>query len=178
MPKQCFEPATAYNNHMKPRVYIETSVISYLTARASRDLILVAHQQITQEFWLRRSEFEFYASQLVLDEAQRGDTVAAQARITALSDISLLDMLPAAKTLGNRLVEALAIPAKAIDDAYHVALAAAHGIDYLVTWNCTHIANLQMRRKIEDVCRSAGYEPAAIGTPQELFSITGEDNVD
>ena len=159
---------------MKPRVYVETSVISYLTARPSRDLIVAAHQQITQDFWQRSSEFEFYASQLVVDEAQRGDAEAAQARVAVLDDIALLDMLPAAKTLGSLLVQQLAIPYKAIDDAYHVALAAVHGVDYLVTWNCTHIANLQMRRKIEAICRSAGFEPALIGTPQELLAITGD----
>ena len=163
---------------MKPRVYIETSVISYLTARPSRDLIVAAHQQITLEFWQRSTEFEFYASQLVHDEAQRGDAVAAQARLAAMANIPLLDMLPAAKSLGSLLVQELATPARALADVYHVALAAVHGIDYLVTWNCTHIANLQMRRKIEDICRAAGYEPALIGTPPELFAVTGEDYVD
>lgn len=163
---------------MKPRVYIETSVVSYLTARPSRDLIVMANQQITQEFWQRGTDFEFYASQLVLDEARQGDVVAAQARLAALTSIPMLEMLPAAKALGRLLVQELAIPAKAIDDAFHVALAAVHGIDYLVTWNCTHIANLQMRRKIEDICRSTGFEPALIGTPPELFGLTGEDDVD
>lgn len=159
---------------MKPRVYIETSVISYLTARPNRDLIVAAHQQITAELWERRSDFEFYASELVTLEAGRGDALAAQLRLQVLRDIPMLEVLPEARDLGKLLVTELAIPAKAIEDAYHVAVAAVQGMDYLITWNCTHIANLQMRRKIEKICLDAGYMPAVIGTPEELLSTTGE----
>ena len=159
---------------MKPRVYIETSVISYLTARPNRDLIVSAHQQITAELWERRADFEFYASELVALEAGRGDALAAQLRLQTLRDIPMLEVLAEARDLGKLLVKELAIPAKAIEDAYHVAVAAVQGMDYLITWNCAHIANLQMRRKIEKICLEAGYVPAVIGTPEELLSTTGE----
>jgi len=159
---------------MKPRVYIETSVISYLTARPNRDLIVAAHQQITAELWERKADFEFFASELVVAEASRGDAQAAALRLQALNDIPMLEVSSDARDLGKLLVKELAIPLKAIEDAYHVALAAVQGMDYLITWNCTHIANLQMRRKIEKICVDAGYLPAVIGTPEELLSGSGE----
>ena len=159
---------------MKPRVYIETSVVSYLTARSNRDLIVAAHQQITTELWGRRAAFEFYASELVLAEAGKGDAQAAAQRLMALNGIPLLKVSSQARDLGKLLVQELAIPAKAIEDAYHVAVAAVQGMDYLITWNCTHIANLQMQRKIERICIDAGYIPAVIGTPEELLATTGE----
>ena len=159
---------------MKPRIYVETSVISYLTARPNRDLIVAAHQQITAELWERRADFEFYASELVAAEAGRGDPQAAALRLKTLTGIPMLQVPPQARDLGKLLVKELAIPAKAIEDAYHVALAAVQGMDYLITWNCTHIANLQMQRKIEKICMDAGYVPAVIGTPEELLAATGE----
>ena len=159
---------------MKPRVYIETSVVSYLTARSNRDLIVAAHQQITTELWERRDAFEFYASELVLAEAARGDAHAAAQRLAALNGMPLLKVSSQARDLGKLLVQELAMPSKAIEDAYHVAVAAVQGMDYLITWNCTHIANLQMQRKIERICIDAGYIPAVIGTPEELLATTGE----
>jgi hypothetical protein len=159
---------------MKPRVYIETSVVSYLTARSNRDLIVAAHQQITTELWARRDAFEFYASELVLAEAGRGDSHAAAQRLAVLNGIPLLKVSSQARDLGKLLVQELAIPSKAIEDAYHVAVAAVQGMDYLITWNCTHIANLQMQRKIERICIDAGYIPAVIGTPEELLATAGE----
>ena len=159
---------------MKPRVYIETSVVSYLTSRSNRDLIVAAHQQITTELWAHRDAFEFYASELVLAEAGRGDAHAAAQRLAVLNGIPLLKVSSQARDLGKLLVQELAIPSKAIEDAYHVAVAAVQGMDYLITWNCTHIANLQMQRKIERICIDAGYVPAVIGTPEELLATTGE----
>lgn len=156
---------------MKPRIYIETSVISYLTAQPSRDILVAAHQAMTQDLWQQQDSYEFYISLLVREEAARGDAIAAQARLNAIVHLPVLALNPKIKTLGDLLVEQLAIPARAIEDAYHVATAAVHGMDYLLTWNCKHIANLQMRRKIEQVCRSAGYEPAVIGTPEELLNL-------
>ena len=135
---------------------------------------MAAHQQITAELWERRADFEFYASELVLTEAGRGDPHAAALRLKSLTGIPMLQVPPQARDLGKLLVKELAIPAKAIEDAYHVALAAVQGMDYLITWNCTHIANLQMQRKIEKICIDAGYVPAVIGTPEELLATTGE----
>ena len=155
---------------MKPRIYLETSVISYLTAQPSRDILVAAHQSITHDLWQQRQEYEFYVSQLVHEEAARGDTTAAKARLDAIADLPALTLGSDTKELGDLLVAQLAIPVRAIEDAYHIATAAVHGMDFLLTWNCRHIANLQMRRKIERVCRSAGYEPALIGTPEELLN--------
>ena len=126
------------------------------------------------ELWERRFDFEFYASELVVAEASRGDPQAAALRLKSLTGIPMLQVPPQARDLGKLLVKELAIPAKAIEDAYHVALAAVQGMDYLITWNCTHIANLQMQRKIENICMDAGYVPAVIGTPEVLLAATGE----
>lgn len=156
---------------MKPRVYVETSVISYLAAWPSRDLVVAAHQQITQEWWGKRDRFDLYASPLVVSEAARGDANAAQRRLALLQDIPSVEMNAAVNVLGRQLVQQLALPPNALDDAFHVAAATVHGLGFLVTWNCTHIANLQTRRKIESICRACGFEPCVIGTPEELSFV-------
>lgn len=159
---------------MKPRFYIETSVISYLTARPSRDLVTAGHQMLTREFWELSQTCEFVVSQLVRKEAARGDSQAAQDRLQALKGMATLDIDSRVVDLAQLLVTQLAIPTKAIDDAYHVAAAAVYAVDYLASWNCTHIVNVAMRRKIEDVCMNAGYTPAIIATPEELLALLGE----
>lgn len=160
---------------MKPRIYIETSVVSYLTARPSRDLVAAAHQTLTQDFWRMGEQCDFWVSQLVIDEASRGDSQAAQKRLEALKNVGLLDVSAAAIELGKRLIAELAIPKQAADDAYHVAIAAVNAVDYLASWNCTHIVNLSMRRRIENICLKAGYTPALIGTPEVLLASLGEE---
>jgi predicted nucleic acid-binding protein len=131
---------------MKPRVYIETTVVSYLTARGSRDLIVAAHQELTQEWWQRRrGEFELYCSQLVIQEASGGHKEAAQRRLQTLQSLSVLEINDAANELARHLAKAAAIPRKATEDALHIALATVHGMDYLLTWNCKHIANAEFR---------------------------------
>ena len=155
---------------MKPRVYIETSVVSYLVAAPGRDLIIAAHQQITREWWTqRRSAFELFASQLVVDEAGRGDPRFAQSRLTELSTIPLLVLTEDAKTLARDLFVGGPLPEKAAADAFHVALAAVSRMDYLLTWNCRHLANAQMQRAIASKCESLGYDPPVICTPEELM---------
>jgi predicted nucleic acid-binding protein len=149
-------------------VYIETTVVSYLTADPSRDLVLAAHQQITRDWWNTRDSFELFASQFVVDEASRGDALAAERRVAALRDLVLLDLTPDATLLAAELVRAHGVPAKAKIDALHIAVSSVHGIDYLVTWNCTHIANATMRGRIEAICRGAGFDPPVICTPIEL----------
>lgn len=158
---------------MKPRVYIETSVVSYLTARPSQNIITAAQQLITKEWWAIAAAYDLCTSQLTLDEATKGDAEAASQRLSVLGSLPLLTLDEDARRLGEQLVRQLAFPSKALDDAYHVAIAAVNGVDYLVTWNCKHIANVQMRAQIDEVCRAAGFKPAAICTPQELF-LPGE----
>jgi predicted nucleic acid-binding protein len=153
---------------MLPRAYIETSVVSYLTARPSRDLVRAAHQQVTQEWWATRGGFECFVSQFVIDEAAAGDAEAATQRLLALRDIPLLDVTEEAILLAADLVAGGGLPTKARVDALHVAMATVHGIDFLLTWNCKHIANAATRGTIEDLCRAAGFEPPIICTPLEL----------
>jgi hypothetical protein len=155
---------------MKPKVYLETTVISYLTAWPSRDVIMHGHQQSTREWWVdRRENFDLCISQLVLDEAGAGDPQAAHERLEVLAAIPMLPTVPAISELAKALLNMGAIPSKAGDDAIHLAYAAVHGVDYLLTWNCRHLANAIMRPNIEAVCRASGYRPPIICNPDELM---------
>ena len=153
---------------MKSTVYIETTIPSYLTAWPSRDLVRAAHQQITREWWARRDEFDLRSSRLVVQECQAGDTEAAADRLTALAGIPLLEQGAEVGELAEALMRGVPLPEKAAADALHIATAAVHGMQYLLTWNCTHIANVELRPQIEAVCRAAGFEPPLICTPEEL----------
>ena len=153
----------------KPSAYIETSIVSYLTAWPSRDLVRAAHQQVTRDWWATRGIFDLFASQFVLDEAAAGDEVAAAGRIIALQEARLLEVTEEAILLAETLVIGGGLPPKARVDALHVAMAAVHGMDYLLTWNCKHIANATLRRRIEELCRAAGFEPPTICTPLGLI---------
>jgi hypothetical protein len=153
---------------VSPKTYIETSVVSYLTAWPSRDLVRAAHQQITRDWWATRGSFELFISQFVLDEASAGDGEAAVQRLDALRGLALLDVTEDAILLAADLVAGGGLPPKARLDALHVAMATVHGMDFLLTWNCKHIANAATRSTIEDLCRAAGFEPPIICTPLEL----------
>lgn len=133
---------------MKPRAYIE--------------------QQITRDRWAVRVSFDLFASQFVLDEAAAGDEGAAASRLAALEERVLLEVTEDAIVLADTLVSGGGLPSKARVDALHVAMAAVHGMDYLLTWNCKHIANATLRGRIEELCRAAGFEPPIICTPLEL----------
>jgi len=151
------------------KVYIETSVISYLTARPTNDLRAMANQNATIEWWeTQRSKYDLVVSEFVITEAGFGNTEAASRRLAAMKDIMELQATEEVRSLGKALISRGAIPAKAEIDAYHVAIAAINGIEYLLTWNCTHIANDHTRPKIEAACRAFGYEPPIICTPDEL----------
>lgn len=151
-------------------VYLETSVIGYLTSRMSRQLVTAANQQLTREWWEdHREEFDLFISQFVVQEAGAGDPVAARERLEVIGQIPKLDVTPDAQALAKELVKNVPLPDKAEVDALHVAVATVHGVDYLLTWNCKHIANAALRPRIEAVCRNSGYEPPTICTPQELM---------
>lgn len=155
---------------MPPKVYLETSIISYLTARPSRDVVVAGHQQTTRDWWeTQRQKFTVVASQLVVKEASAGDATAAQQRLARLTSIELLTTGDAAIALAHTLVEQGAIPAKAAADALHIAIAVTNGVEYLLTWNCRHIANASTRNQIENLCQTQGYEPTIICTPDELW---------
>jgi hypothetical protein len=155
---------------MAQRVYLETTIPSYLTAWPSRDLIIAGHQQLTQEWWrTRRNEFELYISQFVLDEASAGDAQAAQERLAILNPLPLLDISDAVPELASAILQSGIIPAKAARDAAHIAVSAVHGIDFLLTWNCAHIANAQIVKKVQAICAQHGFPCPLICTPEELM---------
>ena len=152
------------------KVYVETSVISYLTSRMSRDLIVAGHQQITQEWWAnQRDRFELFVSQTVLEEITGGDQEAAQQRLSAIESLPLLEITEEAIALAKDLVRLGPLPEKAAVDALHIAIAVLNRVDYLLTWNCKHLANAVLRSRIERVCRARGYDPVIICTPEELL---------
>jgi hypothetical protein len=158
------------NKDRKPAVYIETSIISYLAARINNDLRVAAQQFSTIECWENEADnFELYLSGFVIEEASRGDSEAAKRKIQFLYSLTESEINSAAENLCEALISEGPIPEKARIDGFHIAVAAVHGMEYLLTWNCTHIANAVMRPRIEAVCRYHGYEPPVICTPQELM---------
>jgi hypothetical protein len=158
---------------MVQRVYIETTIVSYLTARPSRDLIIAAHQQITHEWWdTCRADYDLCASELVVREAGAGDPEAAQERLDILKFTTLVQTRQEALELAEELIKAGALPAKASEDALHIAIAADQKIPYLLTWNLRHMANATMRPLIESVCANKGYKAPIICTPEELKKVT------
>jgi len=151
-------------------VYLETTLISYLVARPSRDLLVAAHQQATQDWWAdRRGRFECYVSQVVLDEASLGDPTEVQKRMAAIAHLPVVEVNEEAELLAQAILSGGAIPPRAVRDAAHVAVAAVHGIDYLLTWNCRHLANAQIMRRIALVCDRLGQRMPVICTPEELM---------
>ncbi len=158
---------------MLQRVYIETTIVSYLTARPSRDLIIAAHQQSTHEWWDScRGDYDLCASEVVIREAGAGDPEAAQERLDILKSTTVMETRQEALELAKELVKAGALPAKAFEDALHIAIAADQKIPYLLTWNLRHMANATMRSLIESVCASKGYKAPIICTPEELKKVT------
>ena len=157
---------------MKPKVYIETSVISYLTARKGRDIRLAGDRQHTRVWWeFHRARFELFSSDLVLKEASAGDAVAARDRLDILNLITILNTTREAIALAKKLIDAGAVPQIAEEDALHIAIAATHQLHYLLTWNCRHIANAVLRSKIDAVCRAEGCTPLVICMPPQLMGI-------
>lgn len=160
---------------MKPKVYIETTIVSYLASKPSRDLITAAHQQITHDWWeARLAVFEGYISQFVLDEAGAGDTDAAAKRLALLTGFPLLDATPEALSLAQALVDRGAIPPRKAADAAHIAVATVHHMQFLMTWNCTHLANAEVLVQVQIICAELGYAAPIVCTPEELLG--GQDD--
>ncbi len=157
---------------MAQSVYIETSVISYYTARPSRDIVSAARQTITQEWWdERRREFDLYVSALVIEEAKIGDPEAAIKRMNLISGLNILDITVNAEELANHLVDLKLVPKSSMDDAFHIALATVNGIDFLLTWNFRHINNVEIKNRIKTAIEAVGYECPTICSPEELGGI-------
>ena len=156
--------------NVKQRVYLETTIVSYLTARPSRDLVLAAHQEVTRQWWEeQRGQFRLFVSQFVLDEAGDGDPMAAAERLKLLDGFPLLPLTDEVRDVATGLLDAGILPPKAQADAVHIAAATVHEMDVLLTWNCRHLANGVLLGSIGRHLRSEGYEVPIICTPDELI---------
>lgn len=134
---------------MNETVYIETSILGYLTARSTKNLIIAANMEITRDWWeLRRNAFTLYTSEAVLDEVAQGDPAIAAQRLDILRDFPLLALNQAVQGLAAQFLARSNLPPRANIDAIHIAAATVHGMDYLLTWNCKHIANAQIQGKL------------------------------
>lgn len=157
---------------MKHKVYLETSVVSYLAAYRSKDPIIAGRQALTQEWWkTRKVAFELVASELVYQEAGEGDEEAAKRRMNYLHDIDSLELSGKTVSLAEALIKDGPIPEEYGEDALHIAVCAVNGIDFLLTWNCKHLANAVHRHQIETVVEKQGYRCPVICTPAELMEV-------
>jgi hypothetical protein len=155
---------------MKQTLYIETTIVSYLTARPSRDVLRSSHEVLTRQWWTKeRKRFDLFTSQLVVQEASGGDKVAAANRLRVLTEIPLLAVTSKVPELAARLAAALGLPIRARADAVHMAIAAVHGTSFLLTWNCRHLANATLADRIERTCENSGYSAPRIVTPEQLM---------
>jgi len=151
-------------------VYVETTVISYLVSRPSRDILIAAHQQVTNEWWEnRRQEFECFISQVVLDEIQAGDPHVAKKRLQEAINFQVLEATVAAERLTHEIMASGVIPEKAVGDAAHIAIAAVNEMDYLLTWNCRHLANAQLIRRVSMIFNKKSFNMPVICTPEGLM---------
>lgn len=156
---------------MKPTVYIETTIPSYLVARPSPDLRLAADQADTITWWEQcRHKYDLCISAIVLREIRQGNASMAKMREQAIEEIPLLEPTPQAEAIAERLLASV-IPSNAAEDAAHIAVAAAHAVDFLLTWNCKHINNPHTIRRIEQCCLDLGFRCPVIATPAELLFI-------
>ncbi len=155
---------------MKPKVYLETSVISYYTGKQSNDLVIAGRQQITREWWEEsRWQFDLNISLLVLEEVKGGDPSAAKKRLEALSGIPVLRITDKSEVLAEELINSSIIPRKCAEDALHIAIAAINAMDFLLTWNFNHINNAVLKNGIIRSIESQGYECPVICSPEELM---------
>ena len=156
---------------MRRRVYLETTFISYLTApRPSRTVIVAAHQEITVQWWeSRRHDFDLVVSELVLREAAGGDPEVAQRRLSVLAGLPRLALTEDALWLGTEFLRRRLLPEKAAEDGMHIAVATVHRVDYLLTWNCTHIANPEIQERMAEFLFERGFVLPFICTPEELL---------
>ena len=155
---------------MKESIYLETTIISYYSSRPNRDIVIAGHQQITKDFIDKSAlQYDIFVSELVIEECKSGDKEAAILRLELLKTFNLLELNDAALSLAKSLVSSKIVPNQYAEDALHIALATMHGMDYLVTWNCKHIANAHIRNKLEKAIRNHGYVLPVICTPEELM---------
>ena len=155
-----------------PSVYLETSVFGYLASRPGLNIVFAANQLLTLQWWDdHRTKFELFISQAVIDECSAGDPVAASERLVFVDGIPVLAITLETQTLAQDLLRRVGLPPKAAIDAVHIATEAQNEIDYLLTWNCKHIANPSFRRRIEEFLEDQGLASPAICKPQELINV-------
>jgi hypothetical protein len=156
---------------VKPKVYVETKIPSLLTAWPSRDMEIAVQQLATREWWdTRREDFDLYVSADVLDEAERGDAEAARLRLAALAEFQVLSATEEAQLLTKRILATGLIPPGVATDAAHIGIAAAHGMGFLLTWNCRHNHNSSIERRLAGVCGAMGFALPVLCTPRELMA--------
>ena len=152
------------------RIYIESTIPSYVVARPARDLVQAARQQLTRDWWdLQRERHELFTSQIVLDEIAAGEREMAQRRLVLMAGLTVLDLTPAAETLAERVLHSGLLPASADGDAAHIALATVHKLDILLTCNCRHIANAAIVGRLRRLAKAHGHTLPEIYTPEELL---------
>lgn len=157
---------------MKPRVYIETSVISYLTSRTSRDILVASHQQITRDWWSHAlSSVEPYVSAFVVNEAALGDTTLAVKRLQSIKGFAELRVNREIEELADEYFRALNIPQRSRIDASHLAVATWHQVDYLLSWNCKHIASARVQKILHNINEKLGFQTPILCTPEFLMEV-------
>ena len=155
-----------------PTLYLETTIVSYLTGRTSRDASTARRQAITRDWWRRhRRRHIAYASDVVISESGQGDREAARRRLKVLSAFSRIHQSEQSHELAARILAQCRLPARAYDDAHHVSIAAINGVNVLLTWNCAHLANTNMIPPIGRACEAYGYAPPVILTPEQLIGV-------
>lgn len=160
----------------RDRVYIETTVISYLTAWRSPQLIMAAHQETTRQWWdEERQRFDLFVSEAVVEEASAGDAEAAERRLEAIHGIAELAITDEVRDLAKKLIEFGQLPQKASLDALHIAIATVNGMDFLLTWNCRHIANATLQKSMRKICEDSGYVLPVLCTPNELTEVPRDE---
>lgn len=153
-----------------PTVYLETTIPSLLAARPSTDVIVAGDQEVSRQWWEhRRDAFRLYISDFVLEEVSRGDPGAAAKRIALLEGVPELEIDEETVRLVSHIMESGVIPARAGADAGHIAVATRYDVDYLLTWNCRHIANAEIVRNLSGVVNALNYRLPVICTPKELL---------
>lgn len=151
-------------------IYLETTIVGHIAGRLHPDPYVAARQQVTRAWWLNQApNFAVYISQLVLDECGDGDPTAATERLQVVDGLDMLESSDDVDALANALIAGKAIPGSEPRDAFHIAISAVNGVQYLLTWNFKHIANALLRGRIEQICRETGFEPPIICTPDELM---------
>ena len=157
---------------MKVTVYIESTIVSYLAAKPSRDLIVAAHQQLTTEWWnLIRPQVDCFVSPFVIQEISAGDKEAANKRIEIVKDIKVLELNQEIQKIAQRYFDLLEIPEKARLDASHLAVAVWHEIDYLLSWNCRHIVSGRVKKVLEKINAQLNIKTPVLCTPEELMEV-------